>query len=350
MPPIVLCAANISQGRDQAVISRIAGAVKAVPDAAVLDVDSGEDTNRTVITFAGPPNAVADAAFGVIAAAIELIDMAAHTGSHARMGAADVCPFIPVADVTIERCVDLAKDVGRRVAAELVVPVYLYGYAATRPERVKLSDIRRGEYEGLAARLADPAFRPDFGPARFIPKSGATAIGVRPFLLAYNVNLNTPDVAVANEIAARIRQSGRIQRDDRGEAVTDKAGHPVRIAGELPHCQAGGWAVEAYGCAQVTMNLPNFSVTGLHTAYEAVRRAAVDLGTDVTGSELVGLTPRQALLDAGRFYLEQQGQRTGIPEADLVATAVRCLGLTDKTPFDPDEKIIERRVADLLGE
>ena len=323
MSATVLCVPNVSEGRDRAVIDRIAGAVSATPGAALLDVDSGADTNRTVITFAGSPQAVADAAFGVIAAAVELIDMAPHTGSHARMGAADVVPFVPVADVTMADCVALARAVGKRAAEELAIPVYLYGHAASRPERVKLADIRRGEYEALEAKLADPDFAPDFGPACFNPRSGATVIGARDFLLAYNVNLNTADVAVAKTVAAAIRES--------------------RSAGKLPHCQAAGWVVEAFGCAQVTMNLSNHAETGLHTAFEAVRDQARSLGADVTGSELIGLAPKQALLDAGRFYLTGDAD-----EADLIAAAADSLGLTDKTPFDPALKIVEYRVADVL--
>jgi len=323
---------NISEGRDQAIISQILDTLRTAPGAALLDVASGEDTNRTVITLAGTPAGVAEAAYGIIGMAAELIDMARHTGSHARMGSADVVPFVPVADITIDECVELARGVAERVAAEVTLPIYLYGYAATHPDRIKLADIRAGEYEGLAAKLQDPAFAPDFGPAEFHAGTGATVIGVRDFLLAYNVNLNTADVAVAKEVAARVRESGRAD-----------------TPGKLAACQAGGWMVDAYRCAQVTMNLPNYAVTGLHTAFDAVRAEARSLGADVSGSELIGLAPKQALLDAGQHALAAQGKGDGA-EADVIDAAVQYLGLTDKTSFDPAMKIVELRVADMLDD
>lgn len=332
MPPTVLCVPNISEGRDQAIINQILDTLRTAPGAALLDVDSGQDTNRTVITLAGTPGGVAEAAYGIIGMAAELIDMARHTGSHARMGSADVVPFIPVADITIDECIQLARGVAERVATEVTLPIYLYGYAATRPDRVKLADIRAGEYEGLAEKFKDPAFAPDFGPAEFHAGTGATVIGVRDFLLAYNVNLDTDDVALAKEIAARIRETGSPD-----------------APGKLPACQAGGWVVDAYGCAQVTMNLPNFAVTGLHTAFDAVRAEARSLGADVTGSELIGLAPKQALLDAGRHALAVQG-KAHAADTDTIDAAIDYLGLTDKTPFDPAMKIVEFRVADMLGD
>ena len=325
MPPIVLCVPNISEGRDQAVIKQITSTVVASPGAALLDVDSGDDTNRTVITFAGSPEAVADAAWGVIGMACELIDMTGHQGAHPRFGAADVVPFVPVSDVTVDECVELARALGKRAAEEFTLPVYLYGHAATKPERTQLSDIRAGEYEGLAEKLKDPAFAPDFGPAKPNAMSGATAIGVRDFLLAYNVNLETTDVDAAKTIASRIRQ-------------------PDALAA----CQADGWVVDAYGCAQVTMNLPDYATTGLHDAFEAVRAEAETLGVGVSGSELVGLAPMQALVDAGTFYFDRAGQ-SAVDDAAAIAAAAEHLGLADKTPFDPQQKIVEYRVAELLS-
>ena len=341
MPPIVLCVPNVSEGRDRAVIDRIADAARTVEGVVLLDVDPGADTNRTVITFAGKPSAVGEAAFGVIGAACELIDMSAHHGSHARMGAADVVPFVPICEVNVDDCVALAKAVGDQAADAFGLPIYLYGHAATQPAREKLADIRRGEYEALEAKLADPDFAPDFGPAVFKPAIGATVIGVRDFLLAYNVNLNTTDRAIADEIAARIRQTGR--------AATDADGNTLRIPGKLAHCQAGGWVVDAYGCAQVTMNLPNYRVTGLHTAFEAVRMEARSLGVDVTGSELIGLAPKQAILDAGGYFLAQSPD-SDVSEAGLIQAAIEHLGLNDKTPFDPNRKIVEAAVAAAFGE
>ena len=337
MPPIVLCVPNISEGRDGAVIERIVGAARAVSGVALLDVDSGRDTNRTVITLAGEPAAVAEAALSVIGAACELIDMASHQGSHARMGAADVVPFVPVCGVSIDDCVAVACDVAAKAAEAFSLPIYLYGHAATRPKRQKLADIRKGEYEALSVKLTDPDFAPDFGPAVFNAASGATVIGVRDFLLAYNVNLDTADRAVADEVAARLRQTGRVTSDG------------VRIPGKLQHCQAGGWVVDAYACAQVTMNLPNYRITGLHTAFEAVREEARSLGVGVTGSELIGLAPMEAMLDAGRYFLAQSANSDG-GEEELVQAAIEHLSLNDKTPFDPKRKIVEAAVAAAFGE
>jgi glutamate formiminotransferase / formiminotetrahydrofolate cyclodeaminase len=337
MPPIVLCVPNISEGRDQAIIDQVANAARSVAGVALLDVDPGEDTHRTVITFAGEPSAVAEAAIGVIGKACELIDMSAHHGSHARMGAADVVPFVPVCDVAVEECVALARDVAARAAETFSLPIYLYGHATTRPERKKLSDIRKGEYEALETKLADSNFAPDCGEAVFNAASGATVVGVRDFLLAYNVNLNTTDRTVADEIAARIRQTGRATSDG------------GRIPGKLQHCQAGGWVVDAYGCAQVTMNLPNYRETGLHTASEAIREEARSLGADVTGSELIGLAPKQAMLDAGRYFLAQSPNSVAT-EDELIQAAIEHLGLNDKTPFDPKRKIVEAAVAAAFGQ
>lgn len=325
MPPIVLCVPNISEGRDQAVIKQITSTILATPGAALLDVDSSDQANRTVITLAGAPEAVADAARGVIGMACELIDMTGHQGAHPRFGAADVVPFVPLADVTVDECVELARALGKRAAEEFTLPVYLYGHAATGPQRVKLSDIRAGEYEGLAEKLQDPAFAPDFGPAKPNARSGATAIGVRDFLLDYSVNLETTDVEVAKAIASSVCQGDT-----------------------LPACQARGGIVDAYGCAQVTMSLPDFAATGLHDAFETVRAEADAVDVGVSGSELIGLAPKQALVDAGTFYLNRAGQSAS-DDTGVIAAAVENLGLADKTPFDPALKIVECRVAELLS-
>ncbi|MHC4561881.1 MAG: glutamate formimidoyltransferase [Planctomycetota bacterium] len=344
MGETLLCIPNFSEGRHQGVIGQITDTIEHSDGIMLLDVDPGQDTNRTVVTFGGPPDAVGDAAFQAIAKAAELIDMSTHTGNHARMGATDVCPFVPISGVTVEQCVRLAQRLGRRVGDELGIPVYLYGYAASRPERKVLADIRTGEYEALSEKMRNPDFAPDFGPPEFNARSGATVIGVRDLLLAYNVNLDTPDVQIAKQIAMTIRHTGRVERDDSGEIVRDEVGQPLRIPGKLKACQAAGWFVKAYGCAQVTINLPDYAVTGLHTAFEAVRQEAEALGASVTGSELVGLAPKQAIVDAGRFYLAKQGAETSAGETEIIQAAIDALGLNDKAPFDPNEKIVECRL------
>lgn len=345
MKQLVECVPNFSEGRDRGVIDEIAGAIAAVEGVTLLDVDPGRDTNRTVITFVGAPAAAVDAAFAGMARAAALIDMRRHQGAHPRMGATDVCPFIPLQGITSEACVPLAEALAERAAAELGIPVYLYGKAARTPERVRLPDIRKGEYEALEEKLRDPAFAPDFGEAIFNPRSGATVTGVREFLLAYNVNLATRDMRVAKDIALAIRSTGRKMRDGSGRLVRDKDGAAVRSPGRLDACQAGGWYIDEYGQAQVTMNLLDFSRSGLHTAFEAVSEEATARGVRVTGSELVGMVPRQAILDAGVFYLTRAGQCHGVPEKEIVHQAVTSLGLNDLGRFDPAAKIIEYAVA-----
>ncbi len=341
MKPIIECVPNFSEGRDKSIIDQIAEMIRQTEGATLLDVDPGADTNRTVVTFVGSPEGVLEAAFQAVKKASELIDMSKHHGAHPRMGATDVCPLIPVAGITDEECIELAKQLGERIGKELSIPIYLYGKAAAKPARVRLPDIREGEYEALSNKLKDPAFKPDFGPTKFNSKSGATAVGVRDFMLAYNINLNTKDRGLAREIALNIRESGRIKRNKAGQIVRDRAGKAVKIPGKLKFCQAGGWVIEEYGYAQVTMNLHNYKVTGFHTAFETVRKEASKLGLRVTGSELIGLTPKQALLDAGIYYLKKQGKNIGIPEKEIIHTAILSLGLNDTTPFHPEEKIIE---------
>lgn len=341
MPPLVECVPNFSEGRDRRIIDAIAGAISETPRVRLLDVDSGADTNRTVYTFVGPPEAVGDAACNAAARAVELIDMTRHRGAHPRLGAMDVCPFVPVADVTMDDCVGLARAVGRRIGDGLDVPVYFYECAATSESRRSLSAIRQGEYEGLAARLVDPAWAPDAGPRAFRPKTGAFVIGARQFLLAYNVNLNTTDRRLAHEVALSIRETGRIARDDRGEPVRDEHGEPTRIPGRLKGVRAIGWYIDAYRQAQVSINLTDFHVTPLHEVFEVVCEEARQRGLIVTGSELVGLTPIEPLLAAGRHFLGRQGKPRAAADRDLVSMAVTSLGLSQLTPFDPEAKIIE---------
>lgn len=356
---IVECVPNISEGRNREVIDQVVEAARGVTGARVLDVDPGAATNRTVITIAGRPEAVSEAAFRIIARASELIDMTRHTGEHPRHGATDVCPFVPVSGITMEECAELARQLGRRVGEELGIPVYLYEFAASRPEWVKLPNIREGEYEALQDKLGKPEWKPDFGPNEWTAKTaktGVCTIGARNFLIAYNVNLNTKDPGVARDIGLTIRDNGRALRDDRWKFVRDENGEKVIQPGSLDCCKATGWFIEEYGTAQVTMNLTDIGVTSLHAGYEAVKEEAERLGARVTGSEVVGLVPLSAMLDAGRFYIEKQNEgllatgrqsvTTGVPEAELIEIAVRSMGLRDVAPFEPGDKIIEYMVAE----
>lgn len=338
---LVECVPNFSEGRDLEKIKAITREIEAVAGVRLLDVDPGASTNRTVVTFIGPPDAVAEAAFRAVARAAEVIDMRAHKGAHSRVGATDVCPFVPVSGVTMEDCVALAEALGARVAAELGIPVYLYEAAARRPERRNLATVRAGEYEGLPDKLKDPRWAPDFGDPIFNPKSGATVIGAREFLIAYNIDLNTRDRKLAHEIALSLRESGRAKRDKDGNIVRDKRGETVKVPGKFKEVKSVGWYVEDYGLAQISVNFTNYKVTPIHAVFDEARRLAAKLGLRVTGSELVGLIPKEALLMAGRHYLTKQGKSPGVPEAELVRTAVRSLGLGDVVPFDPDKKIIE---------
>jgi glutamate formiminotransferase/formiminotetrahydrofolate cyclodeaminase len=343
---LVECVPNFSEGRNPAVIDAIAAAIKDTEGAWLLDVDPGKDTNRTVVTFVADYGAAVRAAFNAIETASRLVDMRKHAGAHPRMGATDVCPFVPVRGVTMEDCAALARELGKRVGEELGIPVYLYEYAAATEERRNLANIRAGEYEGLAEKLADPRWKPDFGPVQFNPKSGATVIGARKFLIAYNVNLNTKDRRLANEIALSIREAGRAKRDENGNFVRDENGGKVNVPGTLKACKAVGWYIGEYKRAQVSINLVDYDVTPPHAAFDEAKRQAELLGVRVTGSELVGLIPLEAMLLAGRHYLSLQGKSTGVPEKDLIETAIQSLGLNDITPFDPKQKIIEYRVAE----
>ena len=346
MDSIVECVPNFSDGQDKSIIDTIAQSISSVPEVVLLDVDPGEATNRTVVTFIGSPEGVKEAAFQAIQTAAELIDMRQHSGAHARMGSTDVCPFVPVRGVTMDDCVTIAKEVGQRVAEELGIPVYLYENAATRPERKNLATVRQGEYEGLEEKLKDREWSPDFGEAKFNPKNGATAIGAREFLIAYNVNLNTKDRKLAHDIALDIREKGRAKRDSDGKIIRDEKGKAIKVPGRLKECKAVGWVIGEYHKAQVSINLTNYKIVPPHVAFETVREEARKRGLRVTGSEIVGLIPLEAMLLAGRYYLQQQNKTIAVPERELVRVAVESLGLNDVAKFDPAEKIVDYQVKD----
>ncbi len=347
LSPIVECVPNFSEGRDRAVIDQIVAAIADVDGVTVLDVDPGEATNRTVVTMVGAPDAVLEGAFRGIAKAAELIDMSEHQGAHPRMGATDVCPLVPVRGITMEECAGLARRLARSVGEELGIPCYLYERAASRPERQNLATVRAGEYEALATKLEDPEWKPDFGPAGWTEaarRSGATVIGARPFLIAYNVNLNTKNTRKTMKIAALVREKGIIRRDGRNRIVRDAQGKAVRDPGLFRNVKAIGWFIEEYDRCQVSINFTDYTVSSLHAVVDAIREVAWKEGVVVTGSELVGLVPLEAMLMAGRHYLEQQGANPGAPEEELVEVAIRTLGLRELGPFDPSERIIERRI------
>ncbi|MDH4044583.1 MAG: glutamate formimidoyltransferase, partial [Gemmatimonadota bacterium] len=342
--PVLECVPNFSEGRDPTIIEEIVRRISGVDGIKVLSVEPGRATNRTVVTFVGGPEAVVEAAFRGAAAAAELIDMRHHTGEHPRFGALDVCPLVPVAGITMQETVTYARRLGERIGDALGIPVYCYEFAATVPERRNLADVRAGEYEGLAEKLARPEWRPDYGPAELNRRSGATAVGARKFLVAYNVNLNTTSTRRANAIAFDVREKGRIKRAPdplTGEIVRDAAGAPVWEPGSLKAVKGIGWFIEEYGLAQVSLNLTDLDVTPLHRAFDEVCRAAEARGVRVTGSELVGVVPLAAMLDAGRHFLRKQQRSLGIPDREVLAVAIRSLGLGELRPFDVDEKIIE---------
>lgn len=330
MTRIVECVPNFSEGRDPRILDAIVASIRAVKGVKLLSAEPDTDYNRSVVTFVGEPAPVQEAAFQATKTATGLIDMRSHKGEHPRIGATDVVPFVPVSGVTMDECVALAQGYGARVAKELGVPIYLYEEAATDPERKNLATIRKGEYEGLPAKLEDPAWKPDFGAAVFNPKSGATVTGARFFLVAYNVNLSTNNKDIAHEIALRIRESGRTMKDAEGRSF--------KVPGSLKFVKAMGVLLERQNIAQVSINLTNYTVTPPHLAFEEVRREAEKLGYDVTGSEIVGLIPREALLMAGKFYAGSSGTTD---ETKLVEIAVKRLGLGNLDPFVPEKKIIE---------
>ncbi len=344
MKKILECVPNFSEGREMEVIRQITEVIEKVPGIKLLNVDPGYATNRTVVTFAGAPEAVVEAAFQAIKKASELIDMRHHTGEHPRFGATDVCPLVPVSNITMEETVDYARALAERVGEELLIPVYCYENAAFEPKRQSLASCRSGEYEGLPSKIVSPEWKPDFGPVEFNARSGAVAIGARNFLVAYNINLNTTSVRHANSIAYDVREAGRILRD--GDAVTgkivkDKNGEPIRIPGTLKRVRAIGWFIKEYRMAQVSMNLTDITVTSVHVAFDEVCNKAAEKGIRVTGSELIGVVPLHCMIDAGKYFLHKQKRSTGIPDEEIIEMAVRSLGLNELAPFEPNKRIIE---------
>lgn len=348
MKRIIECVPNFSEGRDMALIGKITAEIEATDGVKLLDVDPGKATNRTVVTFVGTPDEVVEAAFRAVKKASELIDMSRHKGEHPRMGATDVCPLIPVANISMEEVAEYARKLAKRIGEELHIPVYCYEQAALKPERKNLANCRSGEYEGLINKLKKPEWAPDFGPAQFNARSGVTAVGARDFLVAFNVNLNTTSLRRANAIAFDVREKGRLKRQGNpltGKVVRDEKGDPVYIPGTLKAVKAIGWFIEEYGIAQISMNLTNIGITPIHVAFDEVCKKATDRGIRVTGSELVGLVPLQAMLDAGRYFLSKQQRSSGVSDEELIMIAVKSLGLDDLRPFHPEEKIIEYMMA-----
>ena len=345
------CVPNFSEGRDMSIIKQITDVIESVEGVRLLDVDPGKATNRTVVTFVGEPEPVINAAFLAISKAMDVIDMQKHQGEHPRMGATDVCPLIPVSNITMDEAVEWARKLGERVGQELGLPVYLYEAAAKHPTRKNVAHIRSGEYEGLSDKIQEPKWKPDYGPAKFLPRSGATVIGARDFLVAYNVNLNTTSVRRANSVAFDVREKGRVMRQGNpvtGEILRDASGEPKRMPGKCKSVKAIGWFIQEYGIAQVSINLTNLKDTPLHIAFEACRESASSRGMRVTGSELVGMIPLEVVLDAGRFYLHRQQRSSGIPDAEIIHVAVKSLGLDELGPFDPNKKIIEYQLDDRI--
>ena len=341
---LIECVPNFSEGRDLQIIKQITGAIESVEGIRILDIDSGKATNRTVVTLVGSPEAVIEAAFQGIKKASELIDMRKHKGEHPRMGATDVCPLIPVSGITMEQTVEYAKKLGARVAKEINIPVYLYESAATTEERKNLATIRAGEYEGYAEKILKPEWKPDFGEAKFNAKSGATVIGARDFLVAYNINLNTTSTRRANSIAFDVREAGRVKRKGdsvTGEIIKDENGNSVSVPGTLKSVKAIGWFIEEYGIAQISMNLTNINITPVHIAFDEVCKRAEERGIRVTGSELVGVIPKKSLVDAGKYFLNKQQRSIGVSEEELIKIAVKSLGLDELSSFEPKKKIIE---------
>lgn len=348
MQPLIECVPNFSEGQDPAVIKQITDQIESVEGVRLLNVDPGKATHRTVVTFVGHPEAVIEAAFRAIRMAGQVIDMSRHRGEHPRMGATDVCPLIPISGITMEETAAYAVRLARLVGEELDLPVYLYEYAQPNKSRSNLSVIRAGEYEGLARKIGQPEWTPDFGPARFDEKRGATVIGARDFLVAYNVNLNTTSTRRANAVAFDIREAGRVKREN-GKVVLDEAGKPVNIPGSLKCVKAIGWYIEEYGIAQISINLTNIQVTPVHVAFDEACRKAEARGLRVTGSELVGLVPLQALTEAGKYFLRKQQRSVGVSERELIHIAVRSMGLDELSPFNPEERVIEYLLADHSG-
>ena len=344
---LIECVPNISEGRDSKIIETVSQIVETVEGVKLLDVDPGKATNRTVITFVGEPEPVIEAAFRLIKKASELIDMSKHTGEHPRFGATDVCPLVPISGITLEETAKYAHKLGDRVGKELGIPGYFYETAAKEEKRKNLANCRSGEYEGLANKLSDPNWKPDFGPDKYsesVARTGATAISARDFLIAYNVNLNTTSTRRANAIAFDIREAGRVKREGNpitGKKVLDSNGEPVRVPGKLKAVKGIGWYIDEYGIAQISYNLTNITITSMHEAFDESCKAALERGIRVTGSEIIGLIPLQAMLDAADFYLIKQQRSLGVSESEKIKIAIKSLGLDDLKPFNPSEKIIE---------
>jgi len=341
MKQLIECVPNFSEGIDLQLINQITAAIESAEGVKILNVDPGKATNRTVVTIVGEPASVVEGAFRGIQKAAELIDMSKHKGEHPRMGATDVCPFIPVANISMEETVKWSIKLAERVGKELKIPVYLYEESQPNKERNNLSVIRSGEYEGFAKKIKDPNWKPDFGPTELPVRSGATVIGARNFLIAYNVNLNTTSVKRANSIAFDVREAGRVKLDDKGKKVLDAAGAEVRIPGKLKGVKAIGWFIEEYGVAQVSINITKFKESPLHMVFEECNKSAYERGLRVTGSELIGLVPLSAMLDAGRYFLNKQKLSSGVSDEALIHIAIKSMGLDELAPFDPKQRIIE---------
>ena len=346
MQKIIECVPNFSEGRNMDKIKEITDAIESTQDVKLIHVDPGFATNRTVVTFVGTPDGVKEAAFKAVEKAAEVIDMEKHQGEHPRMGASDVFPFIPVSGVSMKDCVRISREVGERIGRELGIPIYLYESSANVPKRKSLAYIRSGEYEGFREKIYEKDWKPDFGPQEFNPRAGCTTMGAREFLIAYNVNLDSTDKEKAQVISQRIRESGTVKRDDDGKIVRDENGKAIRVPGKLKHVRAVGWFIEEYRKAQISINLTNFKETELHRVYDTCVEVAEDIGTAVTGSEIIGLVPLEALLEAGRHYLVRQNRCPGVPEDELISVVIESMGLNDVQDFDPDKKIIEFKIRD----
>ncbi|MBL4653119.1 MAG: glutamate formimidoyltransferase [Flavobacteriales bacterium] len=352
MKQLIECVPNISEGRDEAKIKQVTDVIETVEGVKLLDVDPGKTTNRTVITFVGEPEQAIKAAFLVIKKAKEVIDMSKHSGEHPRFGATDVCPLIPIANISMEETAKYAHKLGERVGKELGIPGYFYENAAKEDKRKNLANCRSGEYEGLSQKLTNTDWKPDFGPAEFntsVKASGCTAISARDFLVAYNVNLNTTSTRRANSIAFDIREAGRVKREGgtvTGKIVKDENGEPVKIPGKLKAVKGIGWYIDEYGIAQISYNLTNISITSMHVAFDETCKSAIERGLRVTGSELIGLVPLQAMLDAGDYFLKKQERSLGISDEEKIKIAVKSLGLDDLKPFNPKNRIIEYLLED----
>lgn len=346
---LIECVPNFSEGRDMNVIKQITDAIESVDGVKLLDVDPGKATNRTVVTFVGEPEPVKEAALLAMAKAKELIDMRKHSGEHPRFGATDVCPLIPVSNISMEETVKHARDLAERAGKELDYAIYCYESAAMKPERKNLALVRSGEYEALEGRLKNPQHKPDFGPTEFRPRTGATAIGARDFLIAYNFNLNTTSARRANSIAFDVREAGRVKREGNpvtGKIMRDENGEPLRIPGACKATKGIGWYIEEYGIAQVSMNLTDITISPVHVVWDEIVKSAASRGIRVTGSELVGLVPKKVMIDAGKYFLRKQNRSLGVSESELIKIAVKSLGLDDLKPFDPKKKIIEYQIED----